>query len=449
MKSPAAWLLLTLAVAAEPAPLVVKPQVVPPEARFSVRHTSGVSLPGGPDSRALLPSGTEFWATPVQGERGIILHVEHPGYQPYEQAFSLAQGQKYWVEARHGWVIPIELVPDSPISSLRHQFRFHPAVVWLGLGALGFMLGFPLWSYRSRALSDSYRARLRESAAEQIRREAQEMKEKYDPDLVGREIGEYKVLRKLGEGSYAQVFLAQHMSFGDQFALKVIRPYMVDYQTIKRIHRELEIGRNLTHPNLVRIAAFGDYQGAPYLVMDYVDGETLTSRLHRDLDRREALRLFRQICEGVAHAHGQGVIHRDLKPDNIMLTRGGDLKVLDFGVARPTEDRAKLTGTGQAIGTPAYMAPEQLLGNATLRSDVYALGVILFLMLTGRLPFENNDSMDVVSAHLSERAPSLSQFVEDIPPALESLVHAMLEKSASKRIAGVKEVMERLDQITL
>lgn len=445
MKSATVWLLLTLAVAAEPAPLVVKPLLVPPEARFSVRHISGQAVPDGPDPRAQLPSGTEFLAGLIHGERGVILHVEHPGYRPFEQSYPLAQGKQYWVESMHGWQIPIELVPDGPLASLRHQLRFHPAPVWLGLGSLAAMLAIPL----RQALADRQRSRLREQAAEQIRREAQEMKEKYDPDLVGREIGDYKVLKKLGEGSYAQVFLAQHMTFGDLFALKVIRPYMVDYQTVKRIHRELEIGRTLNHPNLVRIAAFGDYQGAPYLVMDYIDGETLTVRLRRPLELPEALRLFRQICDGVAYAHSQGVIHRDLKPDNIMLNQHGDLKVLDFGVARPTEDRAKLTGTGQAIGTPAYMAPEQLLGNPSLRSDVYALGVILFLMLTGRLPFDTNDSLDVVSAHLSERAPSLSQFVEDAPAALEALLAEMLEKSVNKRIAGVKEVLERLDHILL
>jgi len=232
------------------------------------------------------------------------------------------------------------------------------------------------------------------------------------------------------------VFLARHREFGDVFALKILRPYLVEAATIQRISRELEIGIRLKHVGLVRIVAFGTFHEAPYLVMDYVEGETLAAVLERGpLEVPRALDLMILICEGVAYAHQEGVMHRDLKPENIMLTAGGGLKVLDFGVARPTGDWATLTGTGQAIGTPAYMAPEQLLGNPGFASDIYALGVILFVMLRGQLPFVGGD---VVAAHLSEKAPPLESGLE----GLDDLCASMLEKSLSQRVG-------RLDQVLL
>ena len=421
------WLLLVCLAASGWAEPLVRVVLLPPEAQFSVRHSSGAALPGGPDPRALLPSESEFLAHEVNGERGITLAVRREGYEDFERTFPLAQGKDWWVGSRRGWEIPIELHPVGAWSGFRHNLRFHPWPIYLGAGALVLMIGIPLRNAR-RTLT----------VADEKQREAEWLKDRYEQDLVGREVDSYRIERKLGEGSYAQVFLARHLEFGDVFALKILRPYLVEGATLQRISRELEIGRRLKHPGLVRIVAFGTFHEAPYLVMDFVEGETLAAVLEQGpLEVHRAVNLLVLICEGVAYAHQEGVMHRDLKPENIMLTPVGGLKVLDFGVARPTGDWATLTGTGQAVGTPAYMAPEQLLGNPGFASDVYALGVILFVMLRGHLPFVGGD---VVAAHLSEKVPPLESGLD----WLDALCASMLEKSLSQRVSSVDRVLQSL-----
>lgn len=400
---------------------MVRVDLIPPEAGFYVRHSSGAAMPGGPDPRAFLPSGSEFIAGDVNGQRGITLAVRQPGYENFEQTYALAQGKEYW--SGSGWVIPIELRPVGVWGGFKHQLRFHPLPLYSGMAAVLVMVVLPLLSARRTTVA--------------LQREKEYLQDRYEQDLVGREVDSYFIESKLGEGSYAQVFLARHKDFGDVFALKILRPYLVEAASLQRIYRELDIGRRLKHPCLVRIVAFGIFHEAPYLVMDYVSGETLGTVLKRGpLPVERAVELLVLMCEGVEYAHAAGVMHRDLKPDNIMLTASG-LKVLDFGVARPSGDWATLTGTGQAIGTPAYMAPEQLLGNPCFASDVYALGVILFMMVRGVLPFGEGD---VVAAHLSSPAPLLRSGVG----WLDDLCASMLEKSVERRVATVAAVLQSL-----
>ncbi|MBX3171597.1 MAG: serine/threonine protein kinase [Candidatus Eremiobacteraeota bacterium] len=400
---------------------MVRVEVVPPEAGFYVRHSSGAAMPGGPDPRAVLPSGSEFIAHAVNGERGITLAARLPGYEDFERTYPLAQGKEYWTGS--GWRIGVELRPLGALSTFKHNLRFHPLPIYAGMAGLLVMVVLPLVRTRRTAVA--------------LRREKEYLQDRYEQDLVGREVDSYFIESKLGEGSYAQVFLARHKDFGDVFALKILRPYLVEAASLQRIHRELDIGRRLKHPCLVRIVAFGIFHEAPYLVMDYVSGETLAAVLERGpLEVARAVELLALMCEGVEYAHAEGVMHRDLKPDNIMLTASG-LKVLDFGVARPSGDWATLTGTGQAIGTPAYMAPEQLLGNPCFASDVYALGVILFMMIRGVLPFGGGD---VVAAHLSSPAPPLDSGLL----WLDELCASMLEKSVSRRIPSVRSVLQSL-----
>lgn len=379
-------------------------------------------MPGGPDPRAILPSGTEFIARDVNGERGITLAIRAPGYEYFERTYPLAQGKGSWDGS--GWSIAVELRPVGTFSTFRHNLRFHPLPIYLGMMGLLVMVVVP-W----------YRAKRTTSV---LQREKEHLQDRYEQDLVGREVDSYFIEGKLGEGSYAQVFLARHQDFGDVFALKILRPYLIEAGSLQRIYRELDIGRRLKHPRLVRIVAFGIFHEAPYLVMDYVSGKTLAAVLEDGpLPVARAVELLEWICEGVDYAHSEGVMHRDLKPDNIMLTAGG-LKVLDFGVARPSGDWATLTGTGQAIGTPAYMAPEQLLGNPSFASDVYALGVLLYVMIRGSLPFGAGG--DVVAAHLSAPAPALGSGYA----WLDSLCASMLEKSVSHRVGSVSDVLQSL-----
>ncbi|MFN8606692.1 MAG: serine/threonine-protein kinase [Vulcanimicrobiota bacterium] len=409
------WLLWLLSgwVWAEP---LVHVDLIPPEATFSVRHSSGEAMPGGPNPAARLPSGTEFLARPLRGERGLIVAAGREGYEDFERNYPLAQGKTGWNGS--GWTITIELRPLGLWNQFVHNFRFHPAGICLGLGLVALMLGYALRRRHPQPIAPP--------------------EDHYQSDLLGRQVDCYLIEERLGEGAYAQVFLARHREFGDVFALKILRPYLAEGAGLQRIARELDIGRRLKHPSLVRIVGFGTYRETPYLVMDFVRGETLAGRLSRGaVPLEQAVDLLTRICEGVEYAHAQGVIHRDLKPDNIMLTPDGGVKVLDFGVARPGGDWATLTSTGQAIGTPAYMAPEQLLGQAGPASDLYALGVILFVMIRGSLPFSGED---VVAAHLSEPAPNLDSPLE----WLNRLCAAMLEKSVSRRIASAGAVLQVL-----
>lgn len=398
---------------------VVRVDLIPPEAHFFVRHSSGGALPGGPDPRAALPGGTEFMAGDVNGERGVTLAVRLAGYEDFERTYPLARGREYWTGA--GWVIPIELRPVGVLSAFKHNLRFHPMAVCFGVAGLLVMVILP--SLRSRRAT--------------VTPQRERPQDRYEQDLVGRDVDCYFIEGILGEGSYAQVFLARHKEFGDVFALKILRPYLVEAASLQRMHRELDIGRRLKHPCLVRVLAFGIFQEAPYLVMDYVSGKTLSAALERGpLEVTRAVELLGLMCEGVEYAHAEGVMHRDLKPDNIMLTSTG-LKLLDFGVARPSGNWATLTGTGQAIGTPAYMAPEQLLGEPCFASDVYALGVILFLMVRGFLPFGGGD---IVAAHLSSPAPKLDSGLD----WLDELCAGMLEKSVGRRVPSARSVLQSL-----
>lgn len=428
------WASLALSAAAQTGP-VVQPVIVPPEAQFSYRH------PAQPPGAASAPvaSGTSVVAPTQGGSRGITVTVHLPGYQDLETTIPLARENQYWDASLNGWRVPLELTPDGPYNMVRHQVRFHPFASLAGATLLLALLGSGFMRYRRHEA-------ISETVAEQLRVQAEALREHHDPDLTGRRIEDYRLLRKLGEGASAQVYLAQHIGNHRPFALKLLRRNLVDEDTIKRIRREMQVGGSLQHPNLVGIAGYGTHERAPYLVMDYIEGETLDVVLERGpLAEADALALFRQMCEGVRYAHERNVMHRDLKPENMILTPDGQVKILDFGVARRVNGGAQLTATGQAIGTPAFMAPEQLMGSPGLSSDVYALGVVLFLLLTGRLPFDYREGSDVLSAHLTKPAPKPSTVKAGLSPELDDLCLAMLEKSVDNRVAGVAEVLRRVD----
>ena len=435
------WLLLAAALGAAEPEYFVKIELIPPEAEFAVRHSRGPQVPGGPQPNAWLPSGTQFKAGVISGERGIIVAVRAPGYREAEHTFPLAIGRQYWKQADNGWTIPIELTPADLLTQIKHVVRYNK-VLTLFLALLPVPPLLLLWR-RNEA------AKLKEQEAERVRKEAELVKDIYEPDRTGKRIGDYQVLRKLGEGGFAQVYLVQHCDYHDYFALKLMKKEVLDTQSVKRMHREIEIGQQLSHPNLVRIVAFGEFHGAPYLVMDYVEGQPLSSIMDgTPMKREHALKLFRQACEGVSYAHGLGIVHRDLKPHNMVVTPDGTLKVLDFGVAKPVHDHLSLTRTGETMGTPAYMAPEQLLGTTDVQTDIYSLGVILYQLLTGKLPFTGANPMEVMAAHLGSSAVPIRDVVPDTPRALERLCEQMLEKSPQTRIKTVQEILERLDLLS-
>ena len=208
-------------------------------------------------------------------------------------------------------------------------------------------------------------------------------------NIIGQSLGRYHILEQLGEGGMATVYKAYDTRLETDVAVKVIRtenilPSTLD-RSLKRFEREAKALARLTHPNIVKVTDYGEYEDKPYLVMPYLPGGTLKQKLGKPIPWQEAARLLLPIARALDFAHRQNMIHRDVKPSNILITADGEPMLTDFGIAKilDLEETADLTGTGMGIGTPEYMAPEQWTGKTSNQSDQYALGVVLYEMLTG------------------------------------------------------------------
>lgn len=291
--------------------------------------------------------------------------------------------------------------------------------------------------------------------------------------LVGTTVaGRYKVLQLLGEGGMGAVFLVEHNVIRKRLALKVLnREMMRNPEMVARFEREALAAAHIDHPNVVAATDSGRTDdGALFVVLEYIDGKSLRDRLNfGPLPAAVAVHIAKQIGSAMLRAHGLGIIHRDLKPENVMLVnRDGDsnfVKVLDFGLAKlsisalldgEADHVARrsevLTRYGAVFGTPAYMAPEQAAGGEVDgRTDLYALGVVLYEMLSGVLPFDGDDSAALLRMHVVATVPSLRDRAPHIkvPPALESLVMRLLEKKPEKRFDNAKQCLEAMDNVVL
>ena len=266
-------------------------------------------------------------------------------------------------------------------------------------------------------------------------------------DLVGQVIADrYHVVRKLGEGGMGQVYLAEHVKMGRKSAIKVMNPAMVhDPDAVARFNREAANASRITHPNVCAIYDFGETpEGLIYLAMEFVEGEPLTDVLEREraLPASRAAAIFLQVADALQAAHDLGIVHRDLKPDNIMLARARDgsdvVKVVDFGIAKAVggDDSQKVTKTGLVVGTPEFMSPEQLSGDKVDgRSDLYTLALVLFKMLTGKLPFAGETVQDTMVKRLTEDPATLAAVRADLafPPGLQATLDAALRRSPADR----------------
>ncbi len=272
---------------------------------------------------------------------------------------------------------------------------------------------------------------------------------------AGTVVGEYAIEGKLGEGGMGVVFAATHPVIGKRAAIKVLRPGLCEDEiAIARFIDEARAVNRIGHPNIVDVFAFGELaDGRSYFVMEWLVGESLRTRAARGrLELDEVARIVIDVAIALEAAHDAGVIHRDLKPDNIFLvaTKHGPptVKLLDFGIAKLSgTDRiaANATATGEMIGTPQYMSPEQARGQSIdARTDIYSLGVMLFELLAGRPPFRATNAMDMIAQHLTEPAPPVRSLV-DVPPFVGETVDAMLAKSADERpsLNVVRAVLER------
>jgi serine/threonine-protein kinase len=279
--------------------------------------------------------------------------------------------------------------------------------------------------------------------------------------LLGIVIGNYQILRKLGEGGMGAVYLGQHQLLGRRAAIKVLLPELsARPDIVNRFFNEARAVTSISDPGIVQVFDFGYHtDGSAFIVMEYLEGEPLDRRLARlgKLPAYDALLLCRQIASSLAAAHAQNIIHRDLKPENIYLVHDGEVasgersKILDFGIAKLSDDNpGKIkTSTGALMGTPIYMSPEQCRGLATLdhRSDIYSLGCMLFHLLTGRPPFEGEGMGDIIAAHIREPAPAPTSCAPEIAPAVDALVLRCLAKSPAERFQTMHELAAAIGQI--
>ena len=272
--------------------------------------------------------------------------------------------------------------------------------------------------------------------------------------------GRYTIIRELGRGGMATVFLARDVRHSREVAIKVMQRDVVAPNGAERFLHEIGFAARLTHPHVLGVHDWGETAGLLYYVMPFVDGETLRARIVRDgaLPLADATRFMRELAGALAYAHAQGVVHRDLKPENVLLSAGHAV-VADFGIAKAiadgtrsgSADSAKLTGTGVSIGTPAYMAPEQAVGDTSTdhRADLYALGVIAYEMISGARSIRRAQPAGAGHGGTLTEAPApLAARRTNVPPALAALVSRLLAKEPAERSQSAGELIQALDAMT-
>lgn len=270
-------------------------------------------------------------------------------------------------------------------------------------------------------------------------------------DLSGKTLGDYRILRKLGQGGMGQVYLAEQISLKRKVALKILRPdNAANSQAQARFKREAETVAKATHANIVQVHAFGEVEGLLFMALEYVEGRNLKEFVVKKgpPDLPIALSIMRQVASALQRAGELGLIHRDIKPENILLTRKGEAKVADFGLALPPEndrDGINLTQSGITMGTPLYMSPEQVQGKAVdSRTDIYSFGVTCFFMLTGQPPFRGTTAFDVAVQHVQKEAPTLRSVRPDLPENLCNLVQRMMAKQPEQRVQTARDLLREI-----
>ncbi len=261
--------------------------------------------------------------------------------------------------------------------------------------------------------------------------------------------GRYQVHRELGSGGMGTVFLAHDRELGEDVALKVLHASLLaeDPVRLERLRSEIKLARKISHPNVVRSHDIGEWEGTHYITMEFIRGVTVADLLEKRgrLTVESTLAIGTQLADALAVAHDQDIVHRDIKPQNLMIDESGVLKVADFGLARPVQRNKALTQAGYIIGTVSYMAPEQLVGgDLDARTDLYAVGLVLFECLTGRLPYEASSPMAILAAVSERKVPDVSTLAGDAPPALSAVISRLLEREPGKRFASARELGEAL-----
>src|SRR5215210_5758144 len=259
--------------------------------------------------------------------------------------------------------------------------------------------------------------------------------------------GRYQVTHRLGSGGMADVYCARDTHLGRDVALKMLhRRYAQDQEFVERFRREARSAAGLQHPNVVGVFDRGEHEGTYYIAMEHLPGRTLKEVVETEAPLRQerVIELGMQILAAAGFAHRRGVIHRDFKPHNVIVDDDWNAKVTDFGIARA--GTSEMTETGSIMGTAQYLSPEQAQGHAvTATSDLYSIGVMLYELLAGRLPFDGDSAVSIALKHLSQPPPPLSQLRPDIDPGLESVVMAALAKQPDQRWQSAEDLAAALE----
>lgn len=274
------------------------------------------------------------------------------------------------------------------------------------------------------------------------------------PDLIGKSFGRYHILEQLGEGGMATVYKAYDTRLETNVAVKVIRtenilPSLLG-KTLKRFEREAKALAHLSHPNIVKVTDYGEFEGKPYLVMPFLPGGTLKQQMGKSIPWQEAVQIIKPIAEALDYAHKQKMVHRDVKPSNILLTQLGQPTLTDFGIAKvlDLEETLELTGTSAAMGSPEYMAPEQATARTVdHRADIYALGVVLYEMVTGYKPFTADTPLAVLFKHASDPLPNPKVYAPNLPDGVEKILLKAMAKKPDDRYQSMGELVNALDSL--
>ena len=262
--------------------------------------------------------------------------------------------------------------------------------------------------------------------------------------------GRYQIIEELGHGGMGRVYRALDKKLNEEVALKLVRPEIAaDRSTLERFHNELKLARKISHPHVGRKYELMEDKGFHFITMEYVPGQDLRALIRQtgQLTVGKAIAIGKEICEGLTEAHKQGIVHRDLKPSNIIIDRAGSTRIIDFGIARSLAVKSR-TGAGVMIGTPEYMSPEQVEGKEVdPRSDIYSLGIILYEMLTGRVPFEGDTPFTVGVKQKSETPKNPKLLNPNIPDDLNGLILKCLEKDRSRRYPSAPDVRAELERV--
>jgi serine/threonine protein kinase len=264
------------------------------------------------------------------------------------------------------------------------------------------------------------------------------------PELTG-----YEVLEKVAEGGMGTVYKARRRDDGLIVAIKVIASAAArNAILLQRFKREFNVARQIDHPNVVKAIEFCEAAPSPYLVMEFVDGESLGTRIEREgkIPEEEAKRIMVQVCQGLQQAHKQGIIHRDIKPDNILLTRDGVAKITDLGLVKDAEEEMNLTRTGRGLGTPHFMAPEQFRNAkyADARCDIYSLGATLYMMVTGQMPFDGCSPLDAYLKKMNNEYVPPKELIPSLSDRLDWAIRRAMHVDPEMRPATCREFIEDL-----